>query len=158
MAPFISFLFSFFFPVLEILSVSNPSALSKDIELTRYPHTAVRRMWVYRVNSSATHPLRDQSFSFWSYSLFAPVQPCALKSSWELLRALESVESDLGISRHLCNVRHVVVTLSRFYSIHPSAPTVEVQQNAGLAFGKHIAHTAYTLWIYIANLLLWQPK
>ena len=137
MAPFISFLFSFFFPVLEILSVSNPSALSKDIELTRYPHTAVRRMWVYRVNSSATHPLRDQSFSFWSYSLHLcnPVH----------LRALESVESDLGISRHLCNVRHVVVTLSRFYSIHPSAPTVEVQQNAGLAFGKHIAHTAYTL-------------
>ena len=127
-----------FFPVLEILSVSNSSALSKDIELTGYPHTAVRRMWVYRVNSSATHPLRDQSFSFfWSYSLHLcnPVHSRAL-------------ESDLGISRHLCNVRHVVES-SRFYSIHPSAPTVEVQQKCWIGLWKaHCAHGVYIVNIH----------
>ena len=154
MAPFISFLFSFFsrswrsFPsqilvpcqrILSWLDILTPQSAGCGCTVWTLPQ----------------HILCETRVSRFSGRI---VCTCAILCTQELLRALES---DLGISRHLCNVRHVVES-SRFYSIHPSAPTVEVQQKCWIGLWKaHCAHGVYIvnihwiamncpLWIYIA--------
>ena len=100
--------------------------------------TAVRRMWVYRVNCSATHPLRDQSFSFFwmSYTLqmFAPVS---------------SLESDLGIPWHLWNVVDNVAL-----SCQGSIPFTLPLQLSRCAELKHETTMGHSLW---KNGVLWIP-
>ena len=127
MAPFISFLFSMVF---SSRSSSFPSQIpcQRNRLADQISLSSDRRMWVYRVNSSATHPLRDQSFS----SVVNILSTRGLKWTQALVRVLRVTSAMLG---NICvtsvtSITSVtlvtLVTSSRFYSIHPSAPSVEV--------------------------------